>query len=134
MISKKFIVAAGASGAVAVGLGALGAHSVKPLITAAQMEIFHTALTYQIIHSIALLALAPNWDHYKQKSFQFAGMFWIAGIILFSGSLYLHSLKEVLNIDHILWFHFIAPFGGLSFILGWLFVVIGALKIPKSQG
>lgn len=97
---------AGASG---VMLGAFGAHGLKAVLNASQMANWQTAVLYQMIHVLAMLALALS-----EKFSQWPLLFWLAGIVLFSGSLYLHSLYSWR------WLVWLTPLGGLLLILGWL--------------
>jgi uncharacterized membrane protein YgdD (TMEM256/DUF423 family) len=100
---------AAAGGFLAVALGAFGAHGLKPLLTANGLaDVWEKAVFYHFIHAVMLFVLADR------KPFP-AVAWWsfLVGIVLFSGSLY------VLAVTNILWLGTITPFGGLAFLLGW---------------
>jgi uncharacterized membrane protein YgdD (TMEM256/DUF423 family) len=116
-------------GAIAVGIGAFGAHSLKPMLEASgRLETFETAVKYHFYHSLALFALGvlafikPNW---KKLSLSFWGF--SLGILIFSGSLY------VLCLSGITWLGAITPLGGVAFILGWLGLFWGSFTSPGSK-
>jgi uncharacterized membrane protein YgdD (TMEM256/DUF423 family) len=115
MNAKRILQLAGLSGALAVGLGAFGAHSLEALlIQNGRLETFQTAVNYHFYHTLALFGigvlalLKPNW-----KIISFAAWCFVLGIVIFSGSLY------VLSLSGITWLGAITPLGGLAFILGW---------------
>jgi len=101
---------AAVAGFLAVAFGAFGAHGLNPLLERNQMvEVWKTASSYHLIHAVVLLFVANRIPYSKLA----AGLF-IAGIVLFSGSLYLLALTRV----H--WIGIITPFGGVAFLGGWL--------------
>jgi len=117
-------VAAGL-GFLAVGLGAFGAHGLKPLLTSnGTVEIWEKAVFYHFIHTVVLLVLA-------QKQPVARGAFWLffTGILIFSGSLY------VLAVTNVMWLGAITPIGGLSLLAGWGAVGWGTSKhqTPSSR-
>jgi len=98
---------------VAVGLGAFGAHALKAILEARHSrDIWNTAVLYQFLHGLALVALSY---HSVNRA---VGYLFLAGIILFSGSLYLLSVMGAT------WVGPITPIGGLCFLAGWLWLVI----------
>lgn len=130
---RRFLVFSGFSGAMAVALGALGAHFLKGklemgLITLTNLQTFETAVKYQIYHSIALLLVALLSEVYENKLFQKAGYCFMIGIVLFSGSLYIISTAGVLGLSNIKWLGPITPIGGLFFIAGWVLLALGGYK------
>lgn len=97
---------------VAVVLGAFGAHSLKSALTLELIESFETGVRYQMYHALALLFTGWATNLYDRREFSLAGWFFLAGIILFSGSLYVAALTDLkLGI--------ITPFGGIAFVIGW---------------
>ena len=100
-------------GATAVALGALGAHSLKGVLEPSSLESYKVAVLYQLIHTLALLALAST--DYKQVT----ANLWTAGILLFSGSIYALALDELLGMS-LSFLGPITPLGGLLLIAGWL--------------
>jgi len=111
--------AAGAAGLfLAVALGAFAAHSLRDHLSAAMIGVFDTGVRYQFYHSLSLVAILADGKTF----FRMAGIFYVAGILLFSSSLYL------LACTGIGWIGFVTPFGGLSFLLGHLCLLIGFIK------
>ncbi|HNM34794.1 MAG TPA: DUF423 domain-containing protein [Chitinophagaceae bacterium] len=112
-------------GALSVALGAFAAHGLKKLISEKAVETFQTGVTYQFYHVFALLAAGILFRYYKNKFIQNASIFFLLGILLFSGSLYLLTLKEYLQLESLQWVVFITPFGGVCFMVGWMFLLLG---------
>ncbi len=99
---------------LAVALGAFGAHALKGLLQSYDtLEIWNKAVFYHFIHSVALLALGLN-----VSTNRFACYFLVAGIVIFSGSLYLLALTNVR------WLGAITPIGGLCFLIGWAWLFL----------
>ncbi|MCU7553844.1 DUF423 domain-containing protein [Alteromonas sp. ASW11-19] len=119
---RKLIIIAAASGALAVVLGAFGAHGLKSLLTAAQLNTFETGVRYQMYHALALLALPVLIPLADLRWLRRAGMAFILGTLLFSGSLYMMVLLQAA------WAGPITPVGGGLFILGWLALIIALWK------
>lgn len=111
----------------AVVLGAFGAHYLKSVLAPNQLETFQTGVEYQFIHGLGLLLLAIAGGHQFHKYFHWAGIFMIIGVGLFSGSLYLLSMQDWMNFNAA-FLGPITPLGGLAFILGWLFTLLGFIK------
>jgi uncharacterized membrane protein YgdD (TMEM256/DUF423 family) len=122
-MNKKFLTAGALLGAVAVILGAFGAHYLKKILTAESLQTFEVAVRYQFYHAIALLAAGILYKDFTGKLMLWAGIFFIAGIILFSGSLYLLCAQPLWR-----WLGPVTPLGGLCFILGWLLMAISFTK------
>ena len=124
MNSKQILQLAGISGAIAVGLGAFGAHSLEALlIQNGRLDTFQTAVNYHFYHTLALFGIGvlasvkPDW-----KGISFAAWSMVLGILIFSGSLY------ILSLTGITWLGAITPLGGLAFILGWSSLVYLSFK------
>jgi len=105
--------------AVAVGLGAFGAHALKDVLTADQLVVWKTATLYHFIHGLALLVLSIVYQLRPSKWLWASIISLLLGVVLFSGSLYL------LTTQGWLWLGPITPIGGLAFILGWVFAIFG---------
>jgi uncharacterized membrane protein YgdD (TMEM256/DUF423 family) len=103
-------------GFIAVALGAFGAHALQTRLSEKYYEIFQTAVTYQFYHVFALGIVGVLQRITPARCLDKAALFFVAGIILFSGSLY------VLAITQISWLGMITPIGGLSFLMGWIAV------------
>lgn len=121
-MNNRFIIIAGISGAITVALGAMGAHALKPIITPELLQTFEKAVQYQMYHSLGLMLVAVLMQNYTDKFLRWSGNMFIAGIILFSGSLYFLSIRSIIGIDGMRWIGAITPFGGLSFIIAWLLI------------
>ncbi|TKC10629.1 DUF423 domain-containing protein [Pedobacter polaris] len=126
-MNKRIILTAAFFGALAVVLGAFGAHSLKNLIDTSSLAIWQKGVEYQFYHTFALLYLS-TFARYKNKLIGFAFLFFTAGIIFFSGSLYLLALKDAYFSSIAQYVGPITPLGGLCFILGWVCLFLAALK------
>jgi len=109
---------------LAVLLGAFGAHALKALVSQEKLQIFETGVRYQFMHAFALIALSlyGSQNEYKlgeQKIIAWAAHFFLIGIFLFSGSLYLLTLLSTTSYPMVRFLGPITPLGGLCFILGW---------------
>ena len=125
---KGFLQTAAVLGLLSVALGAFAAHALKASIPDHAVNIFETGVRYQFYHVFALLAAAVVYKEFPNRSIRWAGLFFIAGIFLFSGSLYYLTYIKGTAITGYDWIGAITPIGGLSFILGWLFLFIGCFK------
>jgi uncharacterized membrane protein YgdD (TMEM256/DUF423 family) len=115
-------------GALSVILGAFAAHSLKNTISDYALGIFETAVRYQFYHAFALLITGILFKEFPRTQINWAGRFFIAGIILFSGSLYVLAVIKAAVQPGFNWVGVITPFGGLCFILGWIFLFLGIRK------
>ncbi len=132
-MQKRFLVFSGFSGAIAVALGAMGAHYLKSkletgLITETNLQTFETGVQYQILHSIVILVIALLADRSTNKLLPKAGYCFMAGIVLFSGSLYLLSIGGLMGPTNIHWLGPITPIGGLFLITGWVLLAFAGIK------
>jgi uncharacterized membrane protein YgdD (TMEM256/DUF423 family) len=110
------------SGGLAVAFGAFGAHALKARLTPDLLTTFETGVRYQMCHALALLAIALAMTRLPATSLlNLAGWLFVAGTLLFSGSLYLLCFTGKR------WLGAITPFGGLAFIAGWLCLALTAL-------
>lgn len=98
---------------LAVGAGAFGAHALRARVPAELLAVFETAARYQMYHALALLAVAWGATRWPGPQVVAAGWAFTAGIVIFSGSLYLLVLTGVR------WLGAITPVGGVAFLLGW---------------
>lgn len=114
--------------ALAVILGAFGAHALKEVLTPEQLITFETGVKYQFYHSFALLAAGIIYGSYPFKQIRLASVFFIIGIVMFSGSLYALTLLKMKGIVGLGGVGIITPIGGLFFILGWVMLMIGMMK------
>lgn len=120
----KFFIQAGALiAALAVGLGAFGAHGLKSLLQQyGRTANFETAAQYQMYHALALVITGVLLIHYPTRQLVWAGWLFIAGIVFFSGSLYILSLTNVTK------WGAVTPIGGLAFLAAWVLLLIGVWR------
>lgn len=126
-MNKRIILTAAFFGALAVILGAFGAHGLKSMVTPGQLETWQKGVEYQFYHTFAILYLS-TFARYKNKLIGFSFLFFTLGIVFFSGSLYLLALKDAYHLSFAQVLGPITPIGGLFFILGWVFLFLAALK------
>ena len=125
-MNGSLLLALGAvSGAISVMLGAFGAHSLKVRLSADALSAFQTAVQYQMVHSLALIALG-FWllRHPEDALSRYAALAFCFGIFFFSGSLY------GLTLGGPRWLGPVTPIGGMLFIAGWLLFAAAAIKTP----
>ncbi len=106
-----------------VGAGAFGAHGLKRLIEPDMLAVWQTAVLYQLVHALGMLLAALLAAHYSISLFRRAGAVMLAGIVIFSGSLY------VLVLSDIRWLGAITPIGGVAFIIAWAMVAVAAWRL-----
>ncbi len=128
MNSKQNLITAALLGALTVMIGAFGAHALRSVLeTTGRTETFETAVKYQMYHTLALL-LAGIWQlHFTHKLLRTASLFFLGGIFIFSGSLY------VLCLTGITWLGAVTPIGGVLLIIGWFCLVLAAYKMPHRS-
>lgn len=123
MTLKIAFLFAAFAGALGVVLGAFGAHALRGSIEPRLIETFQTAVQYQLIHALALLLVSLTMGWLGQSlSFEISAYAFMAGIILFSGSLYGLVLTEMK------WLGPVTPVGGLCLIVGWLALLVGGFR------
>lgn len=109
-------------GGVGVGLGAFGAHGLQRVLSADDISTFEIGVRYQMYHALALLAVAWAASRWESGAVLASGWLFVAGIVLFSGSLYLLALTASR------WLVWITPVGGLAFLLGWAALAWSAFR------
>lgn len=102
---------------VGVAAGAFGAHGLRGRLDPEMLEIFEVGVRYQMYHAFALLATAWAASRWPGPHAAMAGWLFVAGIVIFSGSLYVLSLTEVR------WLGAVTPLGGLAFMAGWVYLI-----------
>jgi uncharacterized membrane protein YgdD (TMEM256/DUF423 family) len=129
---KKATVFASISGCIAVILGALGAHGLSKMdIKPESLHAYETAVQYQLLHSIAMLAIIAL-NTRVAAYFKTIMNLMMVGILLFSGSIYLLVIGDILKID-ITAVGPITPIGGLSLIAAWFILFLSALKYKEQD-
>jgi len=130
-MNRNMLISACLHMAVAIALGAFGAHKLKPLLSPEHAESFQTASKYQVYHAIALLIIfSGNFDGIK--GLKAIGWLLNVGIVLFSGSIYLLSTREITHITGIGILGPVTPLGGLCFLAGWLWLAIKLFQRNKT--
>jgi uncharacterized membrane protein YgdD (TMEM256/DUF423 family) len=126
---KNVLSIASLSALLSIVLGAFGVHTLKPLLATDMLAVFETGVRYQFYHSLALIAVVLLYQFIEDKKLMIAARLFMAGILLFSGSLYALSLSSISG-SPIKILGAVTPFGGACFILGWLWVF---LVVRKSK-
>lgn len=129
---KGFLKTAFLLAALSVTIGAFAAHGLKNYVSDKALATFETAVRYQFYHVFALMISGIVYKDFKVKAIRIAGWLFIIGIILFSGSLYLLAIVQGMVQPGYRWLGAVTPFGGLSFIGGWILLFAGILKKRES--
>ena len=127
-MQKKFGMIASLLAALAVALGAFGAHGLKAVLSDYQLAIFKTGVQYQFYHVFALFIVAIALSRSRHALLSKAAWAFCIGIGLFSGSLYILACKDLLGISNTSLIGPLTPLGGLSFIIGWILLLLGIQK------
>ena len=120
---RGFLMLVAFFGFTGVALGAFAAHGLKNRLSAEYLAIFHTGVTYQLVHTLALLGVALLATQIPGRLVAWAGASFAIGILLFSGSLYLLTLTGFSKLG------IVTPFGGLAFLVGWLCLGLAAWRL-----
>ena len=123
---RTFLMLAAFFGFTGVALGAFAAHGLKGRLTEQYLAIFHTGVTYQLVHTLALFGVALLATHLPGRLVTWAGLCFALGIVLFSGSLYLLTTIGIGKLG------IITPFGGLAFLIGWLCLGLAAWRLQLT--
>lgn len=129
---KFSLVSACCLAALAVILGAFGAHGLEGKISEARQLVYETAVRYQFYHAFALLSIGILGQTMPSRWIAIAGRLFLAGTICFSGSLYLLACRDWLGLNSWQWLGPITPIGGLLFIAGWSTLGLFLLKNKKK--
>ncbi len=122
-MDRIFFLLGSLSAGLGVAFGAFGAHSLRGRLTPDMLATFETGVRYEVYHALALLAVAWAVTRWPNSSLPvWAGWLFVAGTVLFSGSLYLVAVAGVRVLGAI------TPFGGVAFIAGWLCLVLAAWR------
>ena len=121
--ARRFLLLGAANAALAVLLGAFGAHSLKTHLSADMMAVYQTGLQYHLFHALGLLAVGFALKQIGDSVWlRWSGWLMLAGIVIFSGSLY------VLSATGWKWLGAVTPLGGLSFIVAWVLFAVAATR------
>jgi uncharacterized membrane protein YgdD (TMEM256/DUF423 family) len=119
---RQFFILGSFLSALGVAAGAFGAHGLRARVNPEMLAVFETGVRYHLIHALALLAVAWASTRWASVAIRVAGWLFVAGILVFSGSLYLLTLTGIRA------FGAITPFGGVAFMAGWFLLAWGAWK------
>ncbi len=121
-VARTFVALGSINAALAVVLGAFGAHALKARLSPQMLEVYHTASQYHFYHALGLLLVGLAATQLKSAgALQLSGYLMLAGIVLFSGSLYL------LAVTGVTWLGALTPLGGVAFIAAWIILGYAAL-------
>jgi uncharacterized membrane protein YgdD (TMEM256/DUF423 family) len=124
-LDRLLYIGAALAGFLGVAFGAFGAHALRAKLSPEMLAVFETGVRYQMYHAFATVAAAWAFAHWRQRVFRTAGVLFLVGIVVFSGSLY------VLALSGERWLGAITPLGGLAFLAGWLMLAFGAWRAPR---
>jgi uncharacterized membrane protein YgdD (TMEM256/DUF423 family) len=137
-MQRTLVLFAGISGAIAVALGALGAHYLKQkagmnIITVDNLHAFETGVRYHIYHTLAIFGIALFSGRLSHKFLEHAANFFMVGIVLFSGSIYILSTRALFGIEGMSWLGPVTPIGGLVLMGGWIMLFIAGLRTSRKR-
>lgn len=121
-MDKLLLIAAAAAGFTGVSLGAFGAHALKSRLAPDLLAIFQTGVQYHLVHAVALLGVAVLAHSSASVSARVGGWLFVAGILVFSGSLYALALSGIRALGAV------TPVGGLCFLAGWAALAWAAIR------
>ncbi|MBC7902820.1 MAG: DUF423 domain-containing protein [Gemmatimonadaceae bacterium] len=125
---RGFLITATLLGALSVALGAFAAHGLRQLVTPETAATFETGVRYQFYHTFALFIVGILYEKLPVSLLRWAGKCFLAGILLFSGSLYLLTAMKATDMVGLTGIGLITPFGGLFFIAGWTLLMVAFIK------
>ncbi len=128
-MNKKLVAVAAGTIGLAVVLGAFGAHGLRPRISAEHLEQWRTGVEYQFYHGLGALLVASLADRFGSRVTKRSVWLFLAGVVLFSGSLYLLSTRELTGLGGATaLLGPLTPLGGVCFMFGWLHLLITTLS------
>jgi uncharacterized membrane protein YgdD (TMEM256/DUF423 family) len=127
-MDKQFLSISFILGAIAVAFGAFGAHALKEMVDEKTVQTWQTAVQYHFYHLFAIAITGMLLKQGANSWYTRAGYLFIAGIIIFSGSLYTMTLLKATGATSVNWLGAITPIGGVCFIAGWLLLFTGIRK------
>ncbi len=133
MNRNKMIAIGAVTGALAVVLGAFGAHSLREVLSAEKVATWNTGVEYQFYHTFAILLVAALADTIGARRSMTITYLFLAGMICFSGSIYLLATREATGMDWVLALGPVTPIGGLLFITGWVMILLSVMKGKKAN-
>lgn len=125
---KTYLIIGSLLAGLSVALGAFGAHGLKKIVAPEAVASFQTGVQYQMYHAFALLILGILFDRFAGSLLNYSGIFFLVGVLFFSGSIYLATALIAMNKDVPVAVRLITPLGGVAFIIGWLLLFIALIK------
>jgi len=126
-MDRLFFILGCSSAGIAVALGAFGAHALKSRLVPDMLAVYEVGVRYQLVHALALLAVAWAATRWPGAAVTASGWLFVAGTLLFSGSLYALSLSGVRGLGAI------TPIGGVAWLAGWACLAWGAWRGTGAQ-
>lgn len=110
---RMFLVIGAILAGLSIAAGAFGAHALKAILTPEMLTVFETGARYQMYHALALIVVGLSLQNYACPIFRKAGVAFLVGVVLFSGSLYALALSGIRGLGAL------TPLGGVAFLIGW---------------
>lgn len=125
--ANYWIMSGAISGFLAVALGAFGAHALASRVEESLLEVYRTGVLYHLVHSVVILACGLLLLYKDDKRLRWAATYFLAGIVLFSGSLY------IMTVTGARWLGAVTPFGGIAFLSGWTQLAVTGWKLSRAS-
>ncbi len=122
MSEARWVAVGAFLAALGIGLGAFGAHGLEGRLSAESLNTFEVGVRYHLIHALSLILVGILADRWNSRATAVAGFLLLAGIVLFSGGIYIWSLSGIRAFVHVV------PVGGVSFLAGWIVLAIAASR------
>ena len=132
-MNKRFLKIAAFMGALTVIFGAFAAHAIKSRVNGETLSVFETGVRYQMYHVFAIFLVGIIYKEFPFKYMIWAGNLFLAGIILFSGSLYALTFFKANGNENMNWLGAVTPFGGTCFIVGWSLILLSLYQPKRSN-
>ena len=124
---KRFLLFGAISAFVGVAAGAFGAHALEARLPAGLLAVYETGVRYELVHALALLFVGLAAERWPAAGWEKAGWMFVAGTVLFSGSLYALAFTGVRALGAV------TPLGGLCFLLGWTYAILAGTRSAASD-
>jgi uncharacterized membrane protein YgdD (TMEM256/DUF423 family) len=117
---------------ITIAMGALGAHALKDILNAAQLQTYETAVRYQMYHVFALLLIGILQNQYPQLTLGICKKLVLVGMLLFGGSIYFVLFLTQVSVPIPFWIYLITPLGGLCYISSWLLLAAKLYRVSQK--